>query len=223
MEKKLEKPDGMSNYEFVYGRPNPLAGNPYEINKIESEDELAMFALRKAMAMFRMMIEDDVLKSDVVFPLYCCPSKMPLITGTITVLRTMFDTWRKMAHEGKEITYDTILTEVRKRVNDLDYEVAEAVIDSCKTMDQEEYTHLINRDELKLIMMKARMEELMVYVPYCFLHEGIDIRDGIQVDKFMNDFDRMYKFLINLDFVKDCVKRVTGSLEAITNPYDYEL
>ena len=219
---KLTKPDGMSNYEFIYGRPNPLKGNPYEINKVECETELKWFALRKAMSMLRMMVEDDTLKSDKVFPLYCCPSKMPLANGSIA-LRKMFDSWRNMVQNGKPVTYDTLLAEVKGRLDATDYEVAEGIVDYCKSQTQEEYSHLINRDELKLIMMKARMEELMVYVPYCFLHEGIDIRDAIQVDEFMDDFDRMYRFLVNLDFVKDCVKRVTGSLENLTNPYDYEL
>ena len=212
----------MSNYEFIYGHPNPLKGNPYEINKVECETELRWFALRKAMSMLRMMVEDDTLKSDKVFPLYCCPSKMPLANGSIA-LRMMFDTWRNMVQNGKPVTYDTILAEVKGRLDATDYEVAEAIVDYCKSQTQEEYSHLINRDELKLIMMKGRMQELMTYNPLCFLHEGIDISDGAEVAAFLEDFERMYSILINMEFIKDCVKRITGTLENVTDPYDYEL
>lgn len=220
--KKLTKPDGMSAYEFIYGHQNPLHGNPYELNKVECNTELKWYALRKAMSMFRMMVEDDVIKSDAVFPLYCCPSKMPLANGSIA-LRKMFDTWRNMVQGGKAVTYDTILAEVKERLDTTDFEVATGIVDYCKNQPQDEYESLINRDELKLIMMKGRMQELMAYVPHCFLYEGIDISDGMELDEFMNDFDRMYRFLINLNFIKDCVKRVTGALENVTNPYDYEL
>ena len=220
---KLLKPTGMTCYEFIYGHPRQKEDDAANmLTDIEIEDELQWFALRKAMSMLRLMVTDEILQSDVVFPLYCCPSIMPLAHGS-TALRTMTDTWRKMKQHGATITLDTLLEESKKRMDSVDGEVADEIADYIKGQSQEEYAELINRDEAKMIMMKARIQELMGYVPYCFLHHGIDIRNNIDTDKFLNDFDRMYKFIINLDFIKDCVKRVSGSLEKVTNPYDYEL
>ena len=216
------KPAGMSQYEFIYGRPNPLKGNPYEINKVEAQTELDWYAARKGMSILRLTVTDDTLQYDVVFPAYCCPSIMPLVNGS-TALRILTDTWRNMRLNKETITLDTLLENSKKRLSAVDAEVADGIIDYIKSQPLEEYNELINRDEAKMIMMKARIQELMTYVPYCFLHEGIDIRNNIELDKFLEDFDRMYKFIINLDFIKDNVKRITGTLESVTNPYDYEL
>lgn len=216
---KIEKPKGMSAYEFIYGQPKPKMNSellPAELNEIQRELDL-----ETGIRYFKVLMEDQTIQSDDVFPKYVYPGVMPSLYGSST-LKDATAVWRAIRLSGGIPTYNDIRERIRKP-DEYALEEINELIDEAKglTLTKDESERTASR--LKELMLKEKVSDIAKNNPELLLTSGVDVRNKASLRSFTSNYERMEHFFRHLDETKDIVERVSKSIDNNKNTYDYEL